>query len=382
TAQHSTGIEMTKNVIVFSDGTSNTKRTNTNVYQFYKALKDSPKNTCFYDPGVGSFSGDVFGKAFGAGLAVNIRQCYDFIVSKYEPGDRLFLFGFSRGAYTVRSLASFVSLIGLVEKNKKKLGAQGPRHHKRQILTVQQKYARLAYDVYRSNKTPAFQAALRELSERQQMRSCPVFGLGVWDTVGALGLPSMDRDQNAFGEHYYHRVKLPKGIRYAYHALSIDDERREFSPVLFSRTPKNTETIEEVWFSGMHSDVGSGYKLKKKDPHAKELANISLKWMADKFSAALKFNRSKFGRGKPRGYMHDSLEGAAEHLYVKRKRAVPKNSHLHQSVITRITGPLQHPSPTRETDGHYRPIALSSGGYKVNYDLPPIYGLKEKYEIV
>ena len=72
-----------------------------------QSTEGSPKNTCFYDPGVGSFGGDVLGKAFGTGLAVNIRQCYDFIVSRYEPDDRLFLFGFSRGAYTVRSLASF-----------------------------------------------------------------------------------------------------------------------------------------------------------------------------------------------------------------------------------------------------------------------------------
>ena len=373
---------MSKNVIVFSDGTSNTKKTNTNVYQFYKALKDHPENTCFYDRGVGSFGGDILGKAFGAGLTTNIKQCYDFIVSRHESGDRLFLFGFSRGAYTVRSLASFVSLVGLVEKNTRKLGAHGPRHHKKQVLTVQQKYARMAYDVYRTGKTPGFMAALRELKQCQQMRECHVFGLGVWDTVGAIGLPNRNRDQSAFGDHYYHQMTLPKNIAHAYHALSVDDERREFAPVLFSRVPINSGTIEEVWFPGMHSDVGGGYKLKNKDPHAKELSNISLKWMADKFSVVLKFNRSEFGRGKPTGYMHDSLQGAAENLYVKRKRRVPKNSHLHQSVVKRIKGPIPHPSQTREPNGQYRPIALNATGFKVNYSSPPTFGLKRRYKIV
>ena len=284
----------------------------------------------------------------------------------------------SAGAPILLEAWPVFSLVGLlVEKNRKKLGTGGPQHHKRQIFTEQQKYARPAYDVYRSNKTPAFQAALRELRQRQQMRSCPVFGLGVWDTVGALGLPNMDRDQKAFGEHYYHRIMLPKDIKYAYHALSIYDERREFSPVLFSRTPKNTDTIEEVRFSGMHSDVGGGYKLKKKDPHSKELSNISLKWMADKFSATLNFNRSQFGQGESAGFMHDSLEGAAEYIYVKRKRTVPKNSLLHQSVITRMTGPLQHPSPTREVDGHYRPITLSSGAIRLITNCHPHLGWKK-----
>ncbi len=361
---------MSKNVIVFSDGTGNTKKTNTNVYQFYRALKDQPGNKCFYDPGVGSFGGDILGKAFGAGLATNIKQCYDFIVSQHEPGDRLFLFGFSRGAYTVRSLASFVSLVGLVEKNTRKLGAHGPRHHKKQVLTVQQKYTRMAYDVYQTGKTPGFRAALRELKQCQQIRECHIFGLGVWDTVGALGLPNRNHDQSAFGDHYYHQMTLPKNITHAYHALAVDDERREFAPVLFSRTPKNSGTIEEVWFPGMHSDVGGGYKLKNNDPHAKELSNISLKWMADKFSVVLKFTRGEFGRGKPRGYMHDSLQGAAEKLYVKRKRRVPKNSHLHESVVKRING------------GRYRPIALNAGSFKVNYSSPPTFGLKKRYKIV
>ena len=81
---------MPDNLLIFSDGTSNTRRTQTNVYQFYEQLKGKPGQQCFYDPGVGSFSGDLPGKAFGVGINTNIIQCYDFIVSHYEPGCKIF----------------------------------------------------------------------------------------------------------------------------------------------------------------------------------------------------------------------------------------------------------------------------------------------------
>lgn len=373
---------MGKNVILFSDGTSNTKSTNTNVYQFYKAIKTHPLNKCFYDPGVGSFTTDILGKAFGAGVSHNIKQCYEFIVSHYEPGDRLFLFGFSRGAYTIRSLANMIHLIGLVEKNSKKIGNKGPKHHKKQTLTIQQKYTRIAYNAYRSNKTPAFIIALTALRKRQQLRQCPIYAIGAWDTVGALGLPNFDRDQAAFGDHYYHRISLPKNITYAYQALAIDDERREFAPVLFTKNPRNTDTIKEVWFAGMHSDVGGGYKLKKSDSHAKELSNNSLNWMADQFESLLPINRSAFGQGIANGFMHDSRTGFNDNLYTKKTRSVPKKSHIHASVLKRITGPIPNPSETREPDGDYRPVALNARGFRIDYTNPPNFSLKKRYVII
>jgi uncharacterized protein (DUF2235 family) len=373
---------MAKNIIIFSDGTSNTKSTNTNVYQFYKALTNHPLNQCFYDPGVGSFNGDILGKAFGTGLSHNIKQCYDFIVSHYEPDDRLFLFGFSRGAYTVRSLASMLLIVGLVEKNSKKLGNKGPKHHKKQVLSIAQKYGRIAYDVYRSNKTPAFRIALEALKKRQEIRECPVFALGVWDTVGAIGLPNSNRDHDAYGEHYYHQPSLPRNIAHAYHALSIDDERREFFPVLFNKRPRNTKTIKEVWFSGMHSDVGGGYKQKMSDPHAKELSNTALNWMADQIEPLLPLDRSKFESGIPTGFMHDSRSGMAKKLYTRQTRSIPKNSYIHTSVARRIKGPITNPSETLEPGNNYRPVALNARGFRIDYDAPPDFGLRGRYKLV
>ena len=373
---------MAKNIIIFSDGTSNTKSTNTNVHQFYKALKSHPLNQCFYDPGVGSFTGDIPGKVFGAGISRNIKQCYDFIVSHHDPDDRLFLFGFSRGAYTVRSLASMLSLVGLVEKDPRKIGNKGPKHHKKQVTTIAQKYGRIAYDVYRSNKTPAFRIALETLKKRQKIRECRVFALGVWDTVGAIGLPNSNRDHDAYGEHYYHQPSLPGNISHAYHALSIDDERREFFPVLFNKRPRNTKTIKEVWFSGMHSDVGGGYKQKKSDPQAKELSNTTLNWMADQMEPLLPLDRNKFEEGIPTGFMHDSRTGMAEKIYTKATRPIPKNSTIHTSVTRRITGPIPNPSETREPGNKYRPVALNARGFRIDYDSPPEFGLGERYTIV
>ena len=100
-----------------------------------------------------------------------------------------------------------------------------------------------------------FRQALANLESKQDMRRCPIGGIGIWDTVGAVGLPNNNRDKAAFGEHYYHRVTIPQQVRHTYHAVSIDDERREFAPVLVKRRPG----VEEVWFPGMHSDVGGGY---------------------------------------------------------------------------------------------------------------------------
>ncbi len=359
---------MARNLIVFSDGTSNTKTTNTNVYQFYKALKDHESNLCFYDPGVGSFKADVLGKAFGAGVADNIKQMYQFIVKNYEDGDRIFAFGFSRGAYTVRSLVGFITLVGLVtEKDNRK-----KRRPKRTLPSPQTVCIRRAYNTYRANKTPIFKDALKLLGKRQEMKPCSVFGLGVWDTVGAIGLPNFDKDKAAYGDHYYHHVALPKDITHAYHALSLDDERRNFAPVMFNRTPNNTDNIREVWFPGMHSDVGGGYKTLASDPGAKDLSNISLKWMADRFSRVLSFDRSEFGAPKPKGVMHDS---ANEKLYEVRVRTVPKHSILHPSVVQRIKGPLESPSPTREPNGVYRPASLK----QANFDADPVWGLDEHY---
>jgi hypothetical protein len=373
---------MPKNIAIFSDGTGNTKSNLTNVRQFYDVLVKDKENKCFYDKGVGSFNLDVLGKAFGAGMNDNILQCYDFLVSHYEQGDRVCLFGFSRGAYTVRSLANFISIFGLVKKNKRraskgKPGQNGPR------TTWQQLHARRAYKVYQNNRELGFAAKKKKIIEKQEMTTCPILCLGVWDTVGALGLPDgfpkTDLDKPAYKRNRHHRVGLTNNIKYVYHALCIDDRRHEFHPVLFKKKPFPDQTVLQVWFPGMHSDVGGGYKPnKKEDGHAKDLSNLSLRWMAGKVPASLGLKPSLFPAGMPKGKMHDSMND----IYHIKKRSVPKGSKLHKSVRSRITGPLSIPNPDREPNKVYRPAALDTQAFKVDYSSKPDYNLEPMYTLV
>jgi uncharacterized protein (DUF2235 family) len=352
-----------KNLLIFSDGTSNTSKTNTNVHQFYKALKPDINNVCFYDRGVGSFKTDLAGMVFGAGVANNIRECYEFLVDNYVAGDRIFVFGFSRGAYTARSLASFVSMVGIVQETNKKQR----RRKKKKQRSPQQIAIQKAYDVYRRNKKSTFKKALKKLGDRYDILAAQIYGIGVWDTVGALGLPDLKKNEVAYDEHKYHNMMVPKACKLAYHALAIDEERRTFEPIQFKKRAKSTTKVDEVWFPGMHSDVGGGYKTKV-------LSNLSLHWMASKFSSALNFNTTGFGIPKPRGEMHDS----DKKIYSSRTRVLPKNSRLHASVATRITGPLTKPNKNREAQGVYRPRALKNA----KFDTPPRYGLNKNYKLL
>ena len=372
---------MPKNIAIFSDGTSNTKSYLTNIRQFYDVLVKDKNNKCFYDKGVGYLKLDIAGKAVGAGMNDNILQCYDFLVNHYEQGDRVFLFGFSRGAYTVRSLANFISIFGLVKKNKRR-ASKGKPNQPGPKTTWQQLHARRAYNVYKKNREPGFTTEKKKIIEKQEMRTCPILCLGVWDTVGALGLPDgfpkTDLDKPAYKPNRHHRVGLTNNIKYVYHALSIDDRRHEFHPILFKK-PFPDQTVLQVWFPGMHSDVGGGYKpVKEEDGHAKDLSNLSLRWMAGKVPASLGLKPSFFPAGIAKGKMHDSMND----IYHAKKRAVPKGSKLHKSVRSRMSGPLSMPNPVREPDKVYRPLALDRPGFKVDYASKPDYNLEPMYELV
>ena len=129
----------------------------------------------------------------------------------------------------------------------------------------------------------------------------------------------------------------------------------------------------------MHSDVGGGYKpVKEEDGHAKDLSNLSLRWMAGKVPASLGLKPSFFPAGVAKGKMHDSMND----IYHAKKRAVPKGSKLHKSVRSRMSGPLSMPNPVREPDNVYRPVALDRPGFKVDYSSKPDYNLEPMYELI
>ncbi len=374
---------MPRNLIVCSDGTSNTKKTRTNVWRFYQTLRKIPGNVCFYDEGVGSFAADISGKAFGEGVGQNIRDAYTFLVKRWKPGDRIFLFGFSRGAFTVRSLANFIDLVGLVSPTKKKIRVRvrkGPGSIKRDAQKI---YIERAYELYEMNRKQAFEHRRDEAVEELGLRPCTVHCIGVWDTVGAIGLPTRSDDPRCHLEHRFHRTDLSPSVRYAYQALALDDERQVFWPNRFDAPKRPEQTVEEVWFAGMHSDVGGGYEDEKR------MSNVALGWMASKMPPVLGLSRDSFsGEADPPGPMHDSRTGSAA-AFTRRVRRPRPGAALHASVIDRIRGPLVQSNPAREPSGLYRPESLvrkqasaEASKFTPSWDSPPNFGLAKRFKIV
>lgn len=264
-----------KRIVICADGTWNVrdqvdkesgKRRPTNVTKTARAIlprgSDGIDQVVFYHDGLGTRGpmDKATGGAFGAGIEDNIRNLYRSIVYNYEPGDELYFFGFSRGAFTVRTLAGFMNLVGLVEKD-------------------DDYYVPEIYRCYEKNQRPGsseWQDAFRNV---QGTRPCPpIKFIGVWDTVGALGAPGfIGKVAGAFnGNKYaYHDVGLNEHVENAYHALAIDERRKPFKPTLWARPDGWRGKIEQAWFPGVHSNVGGGYK-----PDG--LANEALHWMITK----------------------------------------------------------------------------------------------------
>lgn len=218
----------------------------------------------YYDAGVGTlgFVDRYVGGGFGRGLSENIRQAYRFVANNYLEGDELFLFGFSRGAYTVRSLAGFIGTVGLLEKE--------------DLNRVPEAFA---YYRVRPDKRKC-SAEKRRLNERLaslRRTSIPIKFIGVWDTVGALGIPVRLPIPAKWRKWNFHDTQLGENVKHACHALAVDERRRPFQPTLWKWEdpggPVKGQTIEQVWFAGVHSNIGGSYRNTG-------LSDIALKWMA------------------------------------------------------------------------------------------------------
>jgi uncharacterized protein (DUF2235 family) len=237
----------------------------TNVAKISLALADQDDSgnpqLLHYEAGVGTRRGERFiGGAFGVGLSRNVQECYRFIVENYEPGDKLYFFGFSRGAYTARST------VGLVRNS----GILRPKHRHR---------IKEAYALYRrpdKDSEPSGIAA--ELFRRSNSYSeVYVDFVGVWDTVGALGIPIDGFRPPLLSRLWtFHDTTLSRYVLNAYQALAIDERRRPFKPSIWvQQDAAKDQTLEQVWFAGVHSDVGGGYS-------DTGLSEIALLWMAEK----------------------------------------------------------------------------------------------------
>jgi hypothetical protein len=325
-----------RNLVVCCDGTWNTPdearhgiTAPTNVAKLALAVAtDGEHQLTFYEPGVGTAPGEhISGGALGYGLSRNIRSCYRFLARNYEPGDRLFLFGFSRGAYTARSLAGLIRNCGI-------------------LLDDDADRVDAAYAFYRdrTSQTHPSSIASRLFRQTYSHPAAPIHFIGVWDTVGALGIPEefpgwKDMSERLHGWERlwgFHDTRLSAQVTNAIHALSIDEARAAFRPTLWTQdaAAPGSQNLQQVWFAGVHSEVGGGT-----DDTA--LSDIPLLWMAEQAAlAGLRFAERQPGTGWPdvkidpaapnyAGELHDSRHGLfkLERPYHRLAGPPPETAH-------------------------------------------------------
>jgi uncharacterized protein (DUF2235 family) len=314
---------MPKNIIIFSDGTGQEGGIghNTNVYKLFNMIEDrTERQISFYDRGLGTGSRGLIGKATGLGISKNIQECYEFIFSHYNAGDQIFLFGFSRGATTVRSLPSFIHLFGILPKSRPEL-------------------IKRAYNIYKVHNDSKRSHRATDFVNCHHTMWCRIKFLGVWDTVDALGIPikALDLlvDKIPWLRHRYQNLRLSESVEHARHALAIDDERLTFHPKLWDKQLMSYQSMKQVWFCGMHTDVGGGYK-------ERELSDIALKWMiseASQFGLRIYPNHKVQTNADPDGTMHNSRGTWLTRLYRRRVRSwdvsLRGKPTVHESVLKR-----------------------------------------------
>lgn len=257
---------MAKRIAYCADGTWQTPQCNTNVYRLYKALTVTSGQVTLYDDGVGADAtglGRIVEGAFGEGILQKIRDGYTKIAHVYEPGDDIFLFGFSRGAYTARSLAGFIAVCGLPSGS------------------FSDDCIARAFAAYRD---PVNRASLLAGLGSCGLVDASIKMVGVWDTVGSLGIPAIfgGIDDKVYG---FLDTTLHPDVKNAFHALSIDEKRPQFPATLWTSAPASGQVIEQVWFSGCHGDVGGGNQQAGSVDAGTRLCDITLGWMLGKAQA-------------------------------------------------------------------------------------------------
>ena len=275
---------MGKNIILFADGTGNKGgyTPDSNVYKMYNAIEihntTVPQYT-FYDNGIGTSTNKYWRAitgAVGIGIKRNIVDLYTFLALHYVAGDKVFLFGFSRGAATIRAFCGFIAAVGLV--NGKDLNDADLKD-----------YTKNAFKAYENHRLDS-QRAKDFYQHRHSHGIIDIHFVGVWDTVSALGFPKrtdkmgislnilnlvfsgLEKLSNKIWPHQFYQYGLTDNIQFAHQALAIDDERTAFWPHVWDETGRAPDTVEQVWFSGMHSNVGGGYERQG-------MANVALHWM-------------------------------------------------------------------------------------------------------
>ncbi len=349
---------MPKNIVVCCDGTGNQYGSaNSNVVKLYWTLSEQDKQTAYYHPGVGTMGArnaltvvgkwwtKVRGLAFGYGFSDNIADVYSFLMAEFNPGDRVFLFGFSRGAYTARAVCGLLQMCGLLTPGNEALIPYALR-------------------LYKSNDPCKFEIAAGFKTTFSV--SCTPYFVGLWDTVSSVGW-ILDPIHTK-GGHLPYTASLPD-IPFLRHAVSIDERRAFFRQNLIHEPMPANQNLKQVWFAGVHSDVGGSYAEAESG-----LSKIALRWMlCEAQSAGLLLDPQKvidvlggkvpYVPPDPQGQLHKSLHGIwwlgefwpkllshrvpvpgqAAHRWRRRitvnlgrTRLIPEGAHIHQSVFDRM----------------------------------------------
>jgi hypothetical protein len=354
------------NIFICCDGTWNTKENPdndtgdscpTNVRWFFLALRKGPvqpfdnfsefsevqdEQVAYYSRGVGTGGWDsIRGGGTGLGMGKRIRSAYRFLMNQVKDPktDRIFLVGFSRGAFTARALAGMVKHCGLLIP---------------QDMHADKSNIRKVYKCYRKDRL------LSESLERTTRRAIKIHFVGVWDTVGAVGFPLWGRQYHITGTRIPRDTQATGLVTHAYHAVAMDEQRASFSVDLWRKENGSPESLEQIWFRGVHADVGGGYP-------ERGLANKTLKWMVDKASTAgAAFDDAMLDSAmKPSpAVLHDSLRGLLA-LGGSRPRAAslaedpnasgynPSLGYLHEDVV-------KQPTAYSPADGRGQPLVFLS----------------------
>lgn len=350
-----------KNLVVCCDGTWNSRNDRdggipvpTNVVRLYNALADCDAQGTpqlkYYHPGVGTDGGllkRMWDGGVGAGLGRNVASAYRWLGAHFEQGDRMYLFGFSRGAFTARSLGGMISKCGLLDLR----GLDEAETWKRVNTVYQQGYRKSApADLDRS----WFHAG-----------NIAIHFLGVWDTVGALGIPDdlglldlFDSPSN----YRFHDTELGGNVVHARHAVALDEKRGSFTPTLWTNL-ENRPNAKQVWFPGVHCDVGGGYAQKG-------LSDGALHWMMDEVAPlglALKPSMREQLQPEFQDVLHDSASGVFK-AFKTVPRSIPAISpHAPARDLADAAMARQASPPIVETA--YHPTALLQPGEKTTVEI-------------
>ncbi|MFC6080131.1 DUF2235 domain-containing protein [Sphaerisporangium aureirubrum] len=330
---------MGKNIVLCLDGTGNEvkAREATNVFKIVELLdlRDPEKQVVYYDPGVGTFTSPrawtavarglsrLGGLALGHGLRQNLGEAYTYLMNAWRPGDKVFVFGFSRGAYTARALCGMLYRVGLLRPGSENLVPYALRVYARRPgkdsdLSLPEGWDRL----------DRFAEAL-SVRPRPDSLAFPIDYLGVFDTVKATRFLGRDI-------RWPYTNKL-LNVRVVRHAVSIDEKRRPYEECLISvPEPGKSPQVTETWFAGVHSDVGGGF-----EDHP-ELGKVAMRWMVEGATAEGLLVREQ--RVRSRYTLAESDASGAIHragwiwaLARYRRRPIPPGARVHASVRTRIS---------------------------------------------